>query len=107
MALPAAPAPDARSGLAPGRSASLPEPPSNATRAALWRHAGLRRSPEGLRELANDPFPLARLIASFALGREESRGSHVRVEFPERDPGLDGRHQVCGVDGEPSWQSWA
>ena len=83
------------------------QPPPPQTREAVWRLAGPRRRSGQLEQLLEDPYPLARLIASFALGREESRGSHIRVEFPERDPGLDGRHQVCGADGEPSWQSWA
>src|SRR3954452_12616556 len=56
---------------APGPS---PVPPP-ATRAALWDLAGLRRAAEGLGELARDPFPLARMIATCALAREESRGA--------------------------------
>ena len=40
-------------------------------------------------------------VATSALGREESRGGHIRVDFPERDPALDGQHQMLrtGVAG--------
>ena len=82
-------------------------PPPAETREAVWSLAGPRRRREGLERLLDDPYPLARLIARFALAREESRGSHLRVEFPERDPALDGRHLVCGADGELAWQGWA
>ena len=82
------------------------QPPPAATREAVWRLAGPRRRREQLERLLEDPYPLARMIAGFALAREESRGSHMRVEFPERDPGLDGSHLVCGAGGEPRWQRW-
>ena len=82
------------------------EPPTVATREAVWELAGPLRSAEGLEGLLSDPYPLARLIARFALERRESRGSHQRVEFPERDPSLDGRHIVCAGD-ELRWQFWA
>ena len=82
------------------------QPPGPATREAVWRLAGPRRRREELKRLLEDRYPLARLIARFALERAESRGSHMRVEFPERDPGLDGFHQVCGADGEPRWRHW-
>jgi L-aspartate oxidase len=82
------------------------EPPTVATREAVWELAGPLRSAEGLEGLLSDPYPLARLIARFALERRESRGSHQRVEFPERDPSLDGRHIVCPGD-ELRWQFWA
>ena len=88
------------------RPAELPAPPSDATRAALWEHAGLRRTPEGLRELAGDPFPLARLIAAAALAREESRGAHQRLDHPETDPALDGRHVVLGPGELVELQTW-
>ena len=81
-------------------------PPPASTRAAVWRLAGPRRRAEELEALLEDPYPLARLVARFALERRESRGSHRRVEFPERDPELDGRHLVCGPDGEPAWHAW-
>jgi L-aspartate oxidase len=81
------------------------EPPLIATREAVWRFAGpLRRTGE-LERLLDDPYPLARLIARFALEREESRGSHRRLEFPELDPELDGMHIVCRGD-ELAWQAW-
>ena len=47
--------------------------PEEQTRAALWRVAGLERDPEGLRELASDPFPLARKIGAACLARERPR----------------------------------
>ena len=81
-------------------------PPPMETREAVWALAGPLRSTDGLEELLADPYPLARLIARFALEREESRGSHRRVEFPQLDPGLDGRHIVCAGD-ELRWESWA
>jgi len=98
-------------GAAPGGSAPDPpdwrfEPPPAETRDAVWRLAGPRRRSEGLRELLDDPYPLARLIARFALAREESRGSHRREEFPEADPKLDGMHLVATRDGDPEWHPW-
>jgi L-aspartate oxidase len=82
------------------------EPPPAETRDAVWELAGPRRSREQLERLLEDPYPLARLIARFALGREESRGSHQRAEFPDADPAFDGRHQVWG-GGELRWEAWS
>ena len=82
------------------------DPPTVDTREAVWELAGPLRGAEGLERLLSDPYPLARLIARFALEREESRGSHRRLEFPGTDPALDGRHIVCSGD-ELRWQSWA
>ncbi|MGI8513312.1 MAG: L-aspartate oxidase, partial [Solirubrobacteraceae bacterium] len=81
-------------------------PPSPETRAALWRHAGLERSPEGLAELAQDPYPLARLIAACALHRTESRGAHWRSDCPEIDPALDHHHAVVRPGVAPVWERW-
>jgi L-aspartate oxidase len=81
------------------------DPPPAETREAVWRLAGPLRSAEGLERLLSDPYPLARLIARFALERRESRGSHRRLEYPQPDPGLDGRHVVCAGDGL-RWQTW-
>jgi L-aspartate oxidase len=82
------------------------EPPAEATRAALWRHAGLRRDPAGLRELLGDPHPLARLIAASCLAREESRGAHQRTDAPATDPALDGMHTLAGAGAEPRFERW-
>ena len=84
----------------------LPAPPSAETRDALWRHAGLRRTPEGLTVLARDPFPLARLIAAACLSREESRGAHQREDHPETDPALDGTHAVVDPEGRGALERW-
>jgi L-aspartate oxidase len=81
------------------------DPPPAETREAVWELAGPLRSAEGLQRLLDDPYPLARLIARFALEREESRGSHRRLEFPERDPALDGRHLLCAGD-RLRWDGW-
>jgi L-aspartate oxidase len=81
------------------------EPPTVDTRDAVWELAGPLRSTEGLERLLSDPYPLARLIALFALRREESRGSHRRLEFPDLDPALDGRHLLCRSD-ELRWEAW-
>ena len=89
-----------RSGFDP---LALPPPQ---TRAALWRHAGLRRTAEGLRELAGDPYPLARLIAAAALAREESRGAHQRLDFPAADPALDLSHAVVDGEGRVRTERW-
>jgi L-aspartate oxidase len=94
----------------PGPPPELPtwrfDPPPAETRDAVWELAGPLRSAEGLERLLSDPYPLARLIARFALERRESRGSHRRLEFPERDPALDGRHLVC-AGGRLRWEAWA
>jgi L-aspartate oxidase len=76
------------------------------TRAALWRDAGVVRTPEGLARLLEDPHPLARLIARCALERRESRGAHQRADHPERDPALDLRHVLVSGEDALGWQTW-
>ena len=99
------PPPPADPHRAPG-----PEPaaPSRDTREAMWRHAGLERSHEGLEPLLEDPHPLARLVAAHALHRSESRGAHARVDHPDTDPRLDDRHTVSSPpDFAPRFVSWS
>jgi L-aspartate oxidase len=82
------------------RATAAVEPPRAASRAALWRYAGLERDADGLRRLLSDEHPLVRLIAHSALSREESRGAHLRTDFPDRDPALDGVH-IAQRSGRP------
>jgi L-aspartate oxidase len=77
------------------------------TQRALWDHAGIERSEKGLRELLDDSHPLARLIARAAIERKESRGTHARVDHPDPDVALDGKHVVAGeTDEELCWETW-
>ena len=76
------------------------------TRAALWRDAGVERTAQGLRRLAGDPHPLARMIARGALARAESRGAHLRLDRPAPDPALDHMHAVVQGEDEVSWERW-
>jgi L-aspartate oxidase len=85
---------------------AAPPPAAASTRQALWRHAGIVRTQEGLEALLEDPHPLARLIARCALTRTESRGAHLREEFPERDPALDHSHVIVSGEDSISWQHW-
>jgi L-aspartate oxidase len=93
---------------APAESAAVEPPPlpEPKTRAALWHLAGPTRSPEGLRALTDDPFPLARLIARCCLAREESRGAHQRSDHPDLDPALDGMHTIVYGEDEPRLLPW-
>lgn len=80
--------------------------PPQATRARLWRAAGILRTASALRELADDRLALVRLIGRAALLRQESRGAHQRLDFPQTDPEKD-LHHLC-VDGEKGfyWETW-
>jgi L-aspartate oxidase len=80
--------------------------PGEATRAALWRHAGLRRDTAGLTELLGDPYPLARMIGAAALAREESRGAHQRTDHPDTDGALDLMHTLVEEDAAPRLERW-
>jgi L-aspartate oxidase len=101
----------ATSGPPPDAPVRLPkwrfEPPTAATREAVWRGAGPRRDTATLEPLLDDPYTLARLVARAALDRRESRGPHRRVDHPRRDPALDGVHMVIGPNAQPRPERWS
>ncbi len=104
---------EAASGSASARAAPQPElpawrfsPPTVATREAMWRDAGPRRTADGLERLLDDPYPLACLVAASALERAESRGVHQRSDHPIRDASLDGVHLIVGPDGGLRRERW-
>ncbi len=82
------------------------QPPTESTRDAVWKLAGPMRRADQLRDLRRDPYPLAAAIATCALERAESRGGHLRADFPSIDPELDGIHIVLGPDGETRHEEW-
>jgi L-aspartate oxidase len=82
------------------------EPPTERTRDAMWVNAGPRRTPEALEVLLDDPYPLARMIATSALARRESRGAHRRADLPRPDPRLDGVHLVVEPGGGVREERW-
>jgi L-aspartate oxidase len=105
----------AAAALAEERSATAPppgsawrfQPPTEETRDAVWRLAGPQRRAEELEQLLGDPYPLAAAIARCALERRESRGGHLRTDFPALDPNLDGIHIVLGADGAIRHERWS
>jgi L-aspartate oxidase len=100
--LPAGPQPAAELPAEP-----VAPPPTRATREAVWRLAGLERDAARLTELLTDPHPLARLVARSALAREESRGAHLRADFPDTAAALDERHTILMPGAEaPRFEAW-
>ena len=68
-----------------------------------WRRCG-RRKPRGLTRQALEARNLlvvAEVIVQAALGREESRGAHSRMDYPERD-GVAGT-RLCGAANCGLW----
>ncbi len=100
------PAHTSRNAGSPPSAAAL-QHPARATQEALWRDAGIVRTRAGLLRLAQDPHPLARLIASGAPRREESRGAHQRADFTDVDPTFDHRHTEIGSDELSTTTTWA
>jgi L-aspartate oxidase len=82
------------------------EMPSRRSREALWRLAGLERTGHGLLELMDDPHPLVRLIAACALVRTESRGAHLRLDYPSTHPEFDERHATVVDSAERTLERW-
>lgn len=110
-AVPAALGEPAPAPATPGELRALttsPPPPAAApgTRAALWRDAGIERTAEGLRRLAADPHPLARMVARCALARRESRGAHLRLDHPAPDPAFAHRHALVRGEHDVVWEAW-
>ncbi len=89
----------------------------NSLKSLMWRRVGVRRDAEGLREATDniehwgryvlplqfsDPsgwelqnmLSIAELVIQAAWAREETRGCHVRAEFPDRDDERWNRHLV-------------
>ncbi len=95
---------------AAGERPPLPEwrfdPPTEATRDAVWRRAGPLRNPDDLASLISNPYPLATAIATAALNRRESRGGHLRTDCQQLDHELDGIHFVLASAGEARREKW-
>jgi len=88
--------------------ASVPsavEPVMADLRRGLWEDCGLVRDAAGLERLRSAPHLLTRLIAESALAREESRGSHFRVDFPAESKEFE-RHVVLRPGAEPALETW-
>jgi L-aspartate oxidase len=90
---------------APSAPPERPRPPRS-TREVVWRTAGIQRTRAGLEELAAHDHPLARLVARCGLLREETRGAHVRADFPRTDTALDRSHAVVWPGQEPRFERW-
>jgi L-aspartate oxidase len=81
-------------------------------RAVMWQHAGLFRTEEGLRRAIaalgapRDGEPttvtVGRLIVWAALRRQESRGGHFRLDYPERNDSRWQRRLMETVE----WTLW-
>jgi L-aspartate oxidase len=82
-------------------------PPTEATREAVWRLAGPLRDATRLETLEDDEYPLARAVAAGAAERRESRGGHLRTDFPALDPELDGVHLIHSPGSGIRRESWA
>jgi len=95
----------------------------NSLKSLLWRNVGVRRDHDGLAEAAanldhwcryvlarqfSDPtgwelqnmLCAARLMTRSALARRESRGCHVRTDFPDQDDENWNHHSYCRRDEE-------
>ena len=95
-----------RGGRAAGRAGRSSSPAARPARRCGATPASCA-TPRGSSALAEDPHPLARLIARHALLRAESRGAHTRSDRPQTDPALDLHHSVTRGDAdEPAFERW-
>jgi len=81
------------------------EPVTDELRRLMWRDCGLVRDAAGLERLQTASHLLVRLVAESALYREESRGSHFRVDHPSTADGFAG-HIVLRPGSEPTLETW-
>ena len=81
-----------RASVRPAPPPELPawrfSPPTVATREAMWRNAGPRRTAEGLERLLDDPYPLARLDGRIGAraGGIARRAPTIGPPHPRREP---------------------
>jgi L-aspartate oxidase len=97
---------EAAAGPPPDPPAWRFSPPTEESRDAVWQLAGPLREEGRLRQLLEDPYPLAAAIATSALARRESRGGQLRVDFPGIDHELDGTHLVLDAGGGVRAEAW-
>jgi L-aspartate oxidase len=97
----------------------------NSLKSLMWRNVGVRRDTGGLSEAAENiarwcryvlprqfPDPIgwelqnmlcvSRLVIESAILREETRGCHVRTDFPEQDDQNWNRHQSFRLEAATS-----
>ncbi|MFO7572348.1 MAG: FAD-dependent oxidoreductase [Gaiellaceae bacterium] len=90
---------------APAPEPDVDAPVTDELRRALWEGCGLVRDAAGLEELRRAPHVLTRLIAESAYVREESRGSHFRVDFPATSEAFLA-HVVHRRSSNPVLETW-
>jgi L-aspartate oxidase len=82
-------------------------PPTIKSRQDLDQYAGMYRTEQSLEMLLNDPYPLSQVIARSALMREESRGSHQRVDYLDTKDTLDKMHFINHTNPTSQhWEKW-
>lgn len=56
--------------------------------------------------IARNMREVAMQVATSALAREESRGGHIRADFPDTNPELDDQHQMLRFTGDTIERWW-